>query len=124
MNPKPLLAAVALIAFAAAAMTGFAHGAGAAKTKVTVNGSSEIYGYVKSSKKKCKNNRKVTVFRQIGARGGGDDLRIASDSASKQGDRYRWSIGNPGLQGKRIYARAGKIPGCKAGASATYRVPS
>ncbi|HSI81701.1 MAG TPA: hypothetical protein VK919_13725 [Solirubrobacterales bacterium] len=124
MRPKSLLAVVALVACAGAGITGVAHAGGAAKTKVTVKGSSEIYGFVKSSKKKCMNNRKVTVFRQKGSRGGGDDVRVASDNAEKSGDRYRWSIGNPGLQGKRIYARAGRIPGCKAGASATYRVPS
>jgi hypothetical protein len=102
------------------AFAGTAYGGGAANTKVTVKGSSEIYGYVKSSKRKCMNDRKVTVFKRMG----GDFVKVASDRASKQGDRYQWSIGNPGLQGKTIYARAGKIAGCKAGKSELYKVPS
>ena len=124
MRPTPLRAVVALAACTAVAVTGIAHGAGPAKTRVTVKGSSEIYGFVKSPKTKCMNDRKVTVFRQKGAIGGGNDVRVASDNADRQGDRYRWSIGNPGLQGKKIYARAGKAPGCKAGRSASYRVPT
>lgn len=114
----PLLA-VALAVCTALAVTGIAYAGGGAKTKVTVKGSSEIYGYVKSSKKKCMKDRKVTVFRKQG----GDFVKVASDRASKSGNRYQWSIGNPGLQGKTIYARAGKIAGCKAGKSALYKVP-
>lgn len=121
MRPTARLprAAAVLGACAAIAATGAAQAREAARTKVTVKGSSEIYGYVKSPKKKCMRDRKVTVFEEMGA----DFVKVASDRAERQGDRYRWSIGNPGLQGETIYARAGRMAGCKAGKSALYQVP-
>ena len=91
-----------------------------AETKVTIKGSSEIYGYVKSEDPvNCAEDRKVTVFIQVGAQGGGDDLKQGSDNASFNGDRYQWSIGNPGLQGEQIYAKAKRTDECKADTSRT-----
>jgi len=111
-------AVIALAVCGAFVVGGSASAGGPAATKVTINGPGDVFGYVKSAKRKCMNDRKVTVLKQKGARGGGDDVPVASDRASRSGDRYQWSVGNPGIQGK-FYARAGKISGCKAGASPT-----
>ena len=54
------------------------------------------------------------------ARGGGDDVRFATDTASLEGGVYRWSTGNTGTEG-RFYARVRHVPGCKAGTSPTIR---
>lgn len=119
MRGMAIVAAASLVAL-------FAHGAaqagGDASTKVIIKApGSEVYGYVKSSKEnKCANDRLVKVFRQKGGeQGGGDDVKVGSDRAQPNGDRYMWSIGNPGLQGKKIYAKAGRIPGCLPDASPT-----
>jgi hypothetical protein len=115
----------AILAGAAAAAVlgaGAAQAGGDADTKVTIKApGSEVYGYVKSSKEnKCANDRLVKVFRQKGgSQGGGDDVKIGSDRAQPNGDRYMWSIGNPGVQGKKIFAKAGRIPGCLPDASPT-----
>lgn len=111
-------AVVTLAVCGAFTIGGSASAGGPAATKVTINGPGDVHGYVKSVKRKCMNDRKVTVIKQNGARGGGNDTKVTSDRASKVGDRYQWSVGNPGIEGK-FYARAGKISGCKAGASET-----
>lgn len=120
MRGKTFRAAAALAAIGALAMTGMAGARDDAETKVTIKGGGEVFGYVKSSKpNKCADDRKVTVYKQKGgAQGGGDDIKVQSDNASLSGDKYQWSIGNPGVTGK-IFARAGKIPGCKADNSKT-----
>jgi hypothetical protein len=121
---KAFIAAVAIAAAAGLIVSGAASaGGGKAETKVTIKApGGDVYGYVKSSKpNKCANDRKVKVFRQKGGdQGGGDDIKIGSDRAAPNGDRYMWSIGQPGnTSGKKLYARAGKIPGCKADSSRT-----
>ncbi len=95
--------------------------AGKADTTVTIKGGGEVFGYVKSAKTACMDGRKVTVYKQKGAQGGGDDIKGPSDTASQNGDRYMWSVGNPGLQGK-IYARANATTKCKADNSKTITV--
>ena len=117
------------MATAAIAISGvFASGAaaaGKAETKVTIKGGGEVYGYVKSDDPaNCSEGRKVTVFIQVGARGGGNDEKVGSDNASQSGDRYQWSIGNPGVQGEQIYAKARPTPECKADTSKTVLVPA
>ncbi len=107
-----------LATVAGLALSGTAYAGGAAPTKVTVEGTGDVFGYVESPKKACMKDRKVTVFKQKGEKGGGDDEKVASDNASKSGDRYRWSVGNPGINGK-FYARAGAISGCAADSSKT-----
>jgi hypothetical protein len=115
----------AILAGAAAAAVlgaGAAQAGGDADTRVIIKApGSEVYGYVKSSKEnKCAADRLVKVFRQKGgSQGGGDDVKIGSDRAQANGDRYMWSIGNPGVQGKKIFAKAGRIPGCLPDASPT-----
>lgn len=119
MRGKALVAATAVAALFA---QGAAQAGGDADTKVTIKApGSEVFGYVKSSKpNKCADDRLVKVFRQKGgSQGGGDDVKIGSDRAQANGDRYQWSIGNPGVQGKKIFAKAGRIPGCLPDASPT-----
>jgi hypothetical protein len=100
------------------ATTGIATAGGSAPTKVTVEGTGNVYGYVESPKKSCMDDRKVTVFEQKGAKGGGDDKKVASDNASKQGDYYVWDVGNPGID-KKFYAKATAVPGCEGDSSPT-----
>ena len=120
MRKKMTLGTVALVT-GVLAFSGIAAAGGTAPTKVTVEGSGSVYGYVKSSKKSCMDDRKVNVYEIKGQKGGGDDNKIASDRADKQGDYYVWDVGNPGAD-KDFYARAGAIPGCEADSSPTIEV--
>ncbi|MGD9962215.1 hypothetical protein [Nocardioides sp.] len=93
-----------------------------AKTTVTIRAEgTDLSGTVRSPKpKKCAEGRTVVVRKQIGTRGGGDDLRFASDTASLNGTTYQWSTGNTGTPG-RFYAVVRAIPGCKGDLSPTIR---
>jgi hypothetical protein len=120
---KAFIAAVAIAAATGLVVSGAASaGGGNAETKVTIKApGGDVYGYVKSTRpNRCADGRKVKVFRQKGGeQGGGDDIKVGSDTAEPNGDKYQWSIGQPGVSGKKIYARAGKIPGCRADNSRT-----
>ncbi len=50
------------------------------------------------------------MIKQKGARGGDDDKKFASDTASLQGDVYVWSTGTTGTPG-RFYAKVKRIAG-------------
>lgn len=121
-----LLAIVALAACGALALPGAA-GAGAgdlADTKVTIRGESGgFFGYVKSSRpNRCADDRKVVLWEQRhGDETRDDDKKIASDTASPNGDRYQWSTGNAGSDPGKYYARARKIDGCRGDVSETIR---
>ena len=93
-----------------------------ASTTVTIKAEgTDLSGVVKSPRpKRCAADRLVVVVRQKGARGGGDDVRFATDTASLEGGLYRWSTGNTGTEG-RFYARVRHVPGCQAATSATIR---
>lgn len=94
-----------------------------ARTTVTIQAEgTDLSGLVKSPRPQlCAADRTVIVIRQRGARGGGDDERFASDSASRNGDVYQWSTGNTGTSG-RFYARVRAIEGCRGDTSPTIRV--
>ena len=47
----------------------------------------------------CAAERTVIVFRQQGARGGGNDERFAMDTTDKQNGKWVWSTGNTGTEG-------------------------
>ena len=115
MRKKITLGTVAIVS-GVLALSGVANAGGGTPTKVTVEGTGNVYGYVDSAKKSCMDDRKVTVYKVKGQKGGGDDKKVASDNASKNGQYYTWDVGNPGIQGK-FYARAGAIPGCAADSS-------
>jgi hypothetical protein len=77
----------------------------------------DLFGNVSSTNAICENNRKVIVFKQVGTRGGGDDIRFASDTTDSDGD---WNTGNTGTEGK-FYAKVKKTDLCKSDLSPTIR---
>lgn len=81
----------------------------------------DLSGQVMSRRLACKAERNVVVYRQVGARGGGDDIRFAQDTTFQQGNRWTWSTGNTGTPG-RFYAKVGAKPGCRTAVSTTVMV--
>ena len=93
-----------------------------AETKVNIKGDNgDYYGYVKSSDAgNCANGRKVKVFKQLGSvQDPKSDLKIGTDTAEPNGDRYMWSIGNSGYKHGHFYAKVGKTSVCKGDTSKT-----
>lgn len=93
-----------------------------APTTVTIKAEgTDLSGTVSSPKAmRCADGRKVIVIKQKGTRGGGDDEKFASDTASLEGDVYAWSTGTTGTAG-RFYARVKPIDGCRGDTSNTIR---
>jgi hypothetical protein len=91
-------------------------------TTVTITAEgTDLSGVVRSpAPRRCADERNVVVWKQVGTRGGGDDIRFASDTASLNGTRYEWSTGNTGTSG-RFYAHVRRVDGCKADTSPTIR---
>ncbi len=113
--------AVSVVMVAGTLAVGVASAGTRADTTVTIKANGgDYYGYVKSSSpRKCAKDRKIVVFRQTGqVQNPREDEKIGSDLASRNGDRFIWSIGNSGMYGK-IYARAGRTPDCKPDTSRT-----
>lgn len=116
---------VAVVVFVVAAIFPATALAARAETKVTIRADGgDFSGKVKSDKLKCIEERKVTVYR---LKGGGDpdpknDRKIASDTASLNGEHGEWSTGNTGVEKGKYYAHARKIDGCKPGTSKVVRV--
>lgn len=121
MNRKLFSAMTAIaVCGAVVAFTGSAGARAPAKTTVTIRAESGgFFGYVYSPKPhKCANNRLVKLYRQKGSKQSpSTDVRINSDIAQANGDRYMWSTGNTGFSPGKFYARAGKISGCQADSS-------
>jgi hypothetical protein len=120
--------AVTVTAFTAVASAEAGHrgpgGKALAKAETTVNIKGEdgdYYGYVKSSDAdNCANGRKVKVFKQLGSvQDPKNDLKIGSDYAQPNGDKYMWSIGNSGYKHGHFYAKVGKTSVCKGDTSKT-----
>jgi hypothetical protein len=99
--------------------------AGTAETTVTIRSEGgDPVGTVKSPNEgKCADDRLVKIYKQKGGeQGGGDDVYTGvSDSTSFSNGKYRWSVGQPGLEGKH-YARAPKKPGCEGDRSKTIQL--
>jgi hypothetical protein len=112
---------IATLAVSLTALTGAA--GAASKSTVSITGDNgDYYGYVHSSDARhCENNRKVTVFKQLGAtQDRSVDQKIGSDTAEPNGPDAMWSIGNSGFKTGKFYAKAAKVPGfCKAATSPT-----
>ena len=89
--------------------------------KIIKGDNGDYYGYVKSSDAgNCANGRKVKVFKQLGSvQDPKSDLKIGTDSAEPNGDRYMWSIGNSGYKHGHFYAKVGKTSVCKGDTSKT-----
>ena len=118
------VAATALTAMVPAAQAGsrIPKAATKAETKVNIRGDNgDYYGYVKSSDAgNCANGRKVKVFKQLGSvQDPKSDLKIGTDTAEPNGDRYMWSIGNSGYKHGHFYAKVGKTSVCKGDTSKT-----
>lgn len=121
MNKNRIGGAVALIAaIGTMGLSAAANAAGDAPTKVTVEGTGNVFGYVESPKKTCMDGRKVSVYKQKGKKGGSDDKKVASDTADKNGNLYIWDVGNPGIQGK-FYAKVSATNGCEGDTSPTVK---
>jgi hypothetical protein len=115
-------AVAALAAGLGALVAAPAHAGGLAATTVTIEADgTDLSGTVESSQVVCMDDRKVIVLKQKGAKGGGDDKRVATDTADLSGDVGVWSTGNTGLEG-RFYAKVRKTEFCKADTSPTIRV--
>ena len=120
MKAKVLMT-VGLVACGALVTTAPASG-GKAETQVTIKSmGGDPIGTVKSpNEAKCADERLVKIYKEKGGeQGGGDDVYTgSSDSTSKSNGKYRWSVGQPGLEGKH-YARAPGTSKCKADNSRT-----
>jgi hypothetical protein len=101
---------------------GYASAASAAPTTVTIKAQGvELSGTVSSPKpQQCAKNRVVLLIKQVGTRGGGDDVKIGSDTAERSGGKYRWDTGNTGIEG-RFYAKVKAIAGCQGATSKTVK---
>lgn len=116
---------VPVVALSVAAGLTDAQGAAAARraaTTVTIKAEgTDLSGLVKSAKRSCVDGRKVVVYKQVGRRGGGDDVRFASDTASLAMSGFgEWSTGNTGTAG-RFYAKVRRTAGCSGDTSPTIR---
>lgn len=113
----------ALVLGALIGLTGAADAGSKASVTVTITAeNTDMSGVVKSTNPAlCAADRKVVVFKQKGARGGGDDIRFASDTTDLQHGKYVWSTGNTGTEG-RFYAKVGATPACKSDTSPTIAV--
>jgi hypothetical protein len=115
------IAIVALALCGVLAMVGIA--LGAAESKVTIQGGGgEYFGYVKSTKLKCKSNRKVKLFKQLGPDPKpSSDKFINSDLAQPNNNGYQWNTGSTGVHHGKVYAHVGRIEGCKPDNSRTIQ---
>jgi hypothetical protein len=123
-NSTKVRTAIAALAISITAFGGVAsaQAGGKADTKVSIKGDNgDYYGYVKSSDAgNCANDRKVKVFKQTGNdQDPKHDLKIGTDTAAPNGDKYMWSIGNSGYKHGEFYAKVGKTSLCKGATSKT-----
>ncbi len=123
MTARTLRIATAITAICLLAVVSVAGAREAAGTKVTIDGGGgEYFGYVKSSKQKCKSNRKVKLYKQLGSEPHPrSDKFINSDLAQPNNDGYQWNTGSTGVHRGKVYARATRIDGCKPDNSKTIK---
>ena len=116
------LTALGLVACAVIVTAALASAGSKADTQVTIKSEGgDPVGTVKSSNEgKCADDRLVKIYKEKGGEpGGGDDVYTGvSDTTSFSNGKYRWSVGQPGLNGKH-YARAPGTNKCKADNSET-----
>jgi len=91
-----------------------------ARSTVTIQAEGvELSGTLTSTREECIEGRKVLVFKQVGRRGGGDDVRMFSDVVSLTDEGVgEWSTGNTGIEG-RFYAKVRTTSQCKVDLSPT-----
>jgi hypothetical protein len=116
------LTALGLVGCIALVVAALASAGSKADTQVTIKSEGgDPVGTVKSSNEgKCADDRLVKIYKEKGGEpGGGDDVYTGvSDTTSFSNGKYRWSVGQPGLNGKH-YARAPGTNKCKADNSET-----
>lgn len=121
MNTITRIAATVLAASAATAVVaGTATSAQAAGSRSTVTiqaDGTDLSGTVTSSNPACVEGRKVIVIKQVGSRGGGDDVKFASDTADSNGS---WNTGNTGTEGF-FYAKVKATTTCARDLSPTVQ---
>ena len=119
MTSKLLRLALAALFVAGLMSIGVASAGTRFDTTVTIKVQGrDFYGFVKSTHPvKCANNRKVILFKQLGAtQDPTTDDKVASDTTSLSNGHYRWETGNTGIRGK-FYARAPATKDCVADSS-------
>ena len=124
MRTKLFLSAIAVTVCATVFVIGTATAATRAPTVVTIKAQNgDFSGRISSPHpKRCANNRKVIVFKQLGSvQDPAHDTKMGSDISSLNGDRYEWSTGNSGAPNGKYYARAPQTLNCKADSSLTVR---
>ena len=98
--------------------SGNAIAASAAKTRITIQTESDGFsGFVSSSRDKCQNNRKVTLYRVSGGKvkAAGSDVAQPNQSS----DQWKISVTKSG----RYYAQTGTKSGCTVARSRTLSAP-
>jgi hypothetical protein len=125
MHIRSLRAVIGLMVVGLVSVSGIASAGTAIETTVTIktqNG--DFWGRVVSPRPKlCAKDRKVVVFKQLGAeQHPATDQKIANDTASLSGGVYKWNTGNTGAMNGRYYARVGRTTSCKADTSETVKV--
>jgi hypothetical protein len=124
VKPKAwtLVLAIALGSVALVGTTAVSAGERAETTVTIKTENGDFWGFVSSPRPRlCADERKVVLFKQVGSEQDPRvDERIASDTASLDGDRAEWNTGNTGVFGK-FYARIGKTEDCKGDTSKTVR---
>ncbi|MGZ8619624.1 MAG: hypothetical protein ACXWYE_06955 [Actinomycetota bacterium] len=125
MHIRLLRAVVGLTVVGLASVSGIASAGTLIETTVTIktqNG--DFWGKVVSPRPKlCARERKVVVFKQLGAeQNPANDQKIANDTASLSGGVYEWNTGNTGAMNGRYYARVGRTTSCQADTSETVKV--
>lgn len=114
---KLLAAGGTLAAIVALSPIGAALGRGEANTQVTIQGGGGLVeGEVKSpDEDKCAAGRKVLVFKVKN----GESDKVASDTATQNGDRYQWGTD---VGGGKFFAKVRPIDGkCQGDTSKTVK---
>ena len=118
----------ALIATTAIAISGaFAATASAATpTEVTIEAQSGgFFGYVKSSKQSCENDRKVVVYKRLGdSPDPSTDKKVGMDTSAPNGPDGMWSTGNSGQTKGKFYAQVKKTNDCQGDLSPVVKAQS
>lgn len=93
-----------------------------AATAVTIKAAgTDLLGTVTSGRAACERNRTVHLYKQVGTRGGSDDIRVAQDTTEVVDGVGQWSTGNTGMAG-RFYAKVKKTTACTSAVSPTIQV--
>ncbi len=125
LRSRGLVAAAVLALGAGSAVPALASASGPAPTQVQIIPQSDgFYGYVSSPKtQKCANNRKVILFKQLGAvQDRHNDQKVGMDIAQPNGDGVMWNTGNTGHMKGKFYAHVNRTPSCQAASSPSVKM--